>query len=341
LWQSLPLRFARRHEAPEHWRSFGGRHSPLSGKPRKAATPGNATLNYLYTVLASEMTIAITGVGLDPGLGIFHTDLEYRPSLAYDAIEAARPCVDSWLASWVATARFSKRDFYEEPDGTIRITRPLTSHLAMTATIWRPITQTIAGWLARVLARTNDDESPVALPLPALPAPRRTWKGLEPPMAKTCYECGKALVSHQKKFCSPACNISFNIASTIRAEPGARAAPTIEQGSSSRSHTARLWRAWNSEHKIDRDQLRHWFEITVAPLLPNQPAHDIRDAAGLSMRYALMIRAGYVPHPRHYPALAALVGIELPPSYVLRPRTFELAEVHSILPKPIKGAILT
>jgi CRISPR-associated protein Cas1 len=68
LWQSLPLQFARRHEAPEHWRAFGGRHSPLSGKPRKAASPGNAILNYLYAVIVGEMTIALTGAGLDPAL---------------------------------------------------------------------------------------------------------------------------------------------------------------------------------------------------------------------------------------------------------------------------------
>ena len=34
LWVNLPLRFARRHEAPRHWWSFGRRHSPLSGKPQ-------------------------------------------------------------------------------------------------------------------------------------------------------------------------------------------------------------------------------------------------------------------------------------------------------------------
>jgi len=51
----------------------------------------------------------------------------------------------------LAEARFSKRDFYEDSDGTIRITRPLTSHLAMTAPIWRPAAQAVAGWLARAL----------------------------------------------------------------------------------------------------------------------------------------------------------------------------------------------
>src|SRR5260221_10710850 len=103
LCQPLPLRFARREQIPEHWRTYGNRHSPLSGKPLKAASPGNAILNYLYAVAVGEMTIALTGTGLDPGMGIFHADQDRRASLAYDAIEAVRPYVDAWLVTWLAT----------------------------------------------------------------------------------------------------------------------------------------------------------------------------------------------------------------------------------------------
>lgn len=74
LWVTVPLRFARGQQVPEHWRSFGSRHSPLSGKPLKAATPGNGVLNYLYGVAVGEMTIALTGAGLDLSIGIFHAD---------------------------------------------------------------------------------------------------------------------------------------------------------------------------------------------------------------------------------------------------------------------------
>src|SRR5512138_1086482 len=96
----------------------------------------------------------------------------------------------------------SKRDFYEERDGTIRITRPLTSHLAMTAAIWRPTTQAVAAWLARALAASGSEDHRLPPPFPALPAPKRTWQGLEPPIPRTCHECGKALATRQRKFCS-------------------------------------------------------------------------------------------------------------------------------------------
>jgi hypothetical protein len=213
LWVAVPLHFARRDQVPDHWQRFGPRNSPLGRKnTRNAVSPANAILNYLYAVLASEMTIALTGAGLDPGLGIFHTDTARRASLTYDAMEAVRPCVDSWLAAWLAEARLSKRDFYEESDGTIRITRPLTSHLAMTAPIWRPAAQAVAAWLARALAEGLAERRRLHSPLPALPAPRRAWQGMQPPMPKTCTECGKALGTKQRKFCSDACTVSFRVA---------------------------------------------------------------------------------------------------------------------------------
>lgn len=147
LWRDLPVQFARHSEVPEHGRTFGPRSSPLTGKPLRAATPGNALLNYLYRALESEMVIALRGVGLDPGIAIFHLDRDRRSSLALDAIEAVRPYVDCWLAAWHAASRFAKRDFVALPDGEIRITRPLTSHLAMSGPIWWQAAAAVSGWL--------------------------------------------------------------------------------------------------------------------------------------------------------------------------------------------------
>jgi CRISP-associated protein Cas1 len=226
LWVDVPLRFVRREQAPEHWRSFGRRNSPLGRKnTRNAVTPANAVLNYLYGVLASDLTIALTGVGLDAGLGIFHTDAARRASLTYDAMEAVRPGVDGWLAAWVADASFSKRGFYEESDGTIRITRPLTSHLAITAPIWRPAAQAVAGWLARTLTEGLPEKRRPHTALPVLPALRRAWQRMQPPVPKTCIECGGALAPKQRKFCSDVCSVSFRGA--LAAPPDRRALELI------------------------------------------------------------------------------------------------------------------
>jgi CRISP-associated protein Cas1 len=81
---------------PPHWLPIGNRQSPLSGSARNAVSPAQACVNYLYAVMATELTIALHGAGFDPALGILHLDKEDRASLAYDLLELARPAVDAW-----------------------------------------------------------------------------------------------------------------------------------------------------------------------------------------------------------------------------------------------------
>jgi CRISPR-associated protein Cas1 len=153
LWRNVPLWFVDPRSVPEHWHSFGPRHSNRNredGSARHAATPGNAMLNYLYAVAAGEMSITLANVGLDPGIGVFHADKENRPSLAYDALEVMRPYIDRWFFEWLTQREFSKRDFYEERDGTIRITLPLRNELPQTAKVWRPMCEGISRWLLQV-----------------------------------------------------------------------------------------------------------------------------------------------------------------------------------------------
>ena len=141
--------------------------------------------DYLYGVLASELTIALTGVGLDAGLGIFHTDAARRASLTFDAMEAVRPRVDSWLAALLADASFSKRDFYEEFDGTIPITRPLTSHLSMTAPIWR--LAGLQGRSSKVCLRSAG----LTPPCRCCPPPGEHGKGCDLPYQKPASSAGE------------------------------------------------------------------------------------------------------------------------------------------------------
>jgi len=122
LWNDVPVRFARRNPQrlgrngrwrpgrSDLWLTFGPRASVLTGKGFRATTPGNALLNYLYAVLETEMTVALLAVGLDPGIGLFHADVDSRSSLALDAIAAARPNVDYWLLAYLASSAFASRD---------------------------------------------------------------------------------------------------------------------------------------------------------------------------------------------------------------------------------------
>src|SRR5262249_7460993 len=144
------------------WLTFGSRASQLTGKPLKATTPGNALMNFLYALLATEMSIALFAVGLDPGIGIFHADVDGRSSLAYDAMEAARPYVDRWILAYLASSAFANRDFTELSDGEIRLTHPLNSQLAHSAALWRKACEPIAGWLAQSLGRAASADAILA-----------------------------------------------------------------------------------------------------------------------------------------------------------------------------------
>lgn len=64
---------------------------------RPAVDYFNATLNYLYGMLYSAVEGALFGAGLDPHLGILHTDEHNKPTLAFDLIEPFRPWIDRIL----------------------------------------------------------------------------------------------------------------------------------------------------------------------------------------------------------------------------------------------------
>jgi len=51
----------------------------------------NALLSFVYTLLAHDVTAALEGVGLDPGVGFLHRDRPGRAGLALDLMEELRP----------------------------------------------------------------------------------------------------------------------------------------------------------------------------------------------------------------------------------------------------------
>lgn len=71
---------------------------------RRSARPAldsfNALLNYLYGILYAQVHLALMKAGLDPYLGILHTDQYNRPTLVYDVIEIYRHWAED-LALWL------------------------------------------------------------------------------------------------------------------------------------------------------------------------------------------------------------------------------------------------
>src|SRR5438552_15378794 len=150
-WRQARVRFdaedAKRR--PRHWRVFGSRISSLTDpSPRKAVNPANAVLNYLYAILEAEARTAALAVGLDPGLGIIHSDRSNRGALACDLMEPVRPAVDRYVFELLGHRTFTKEDVFELLDGQCRLLPPLTHDLAATASEWARLVRPIAGEVA-------------------------------------------------------------------------------------------------------------------------------------------------------------------------------------------------
>jgi hypothetical protein len=78
-------------------------------------------LNYSYAIPETEATIACHLQGLDPSLGLMHTDLRYRGSLATDVMEPARPVVDAVVLDLLESRELECGDIHSWGDGSSRL----------------------------------------------------------------------------------------------------------------------------------------------------------------------------------------------------------------------------
>jgi CRISPR-associated endonuclease Cas1 len=149
--RELPVNFSKADSSkiPEHWKQFGSRISPLTSSPRLAVNPANAILNYLYAILESESRLALAALGLDPGIGVLHSDLRSRDSLAADLMEPVRPKVDELFLDLVTREQFRREWFFEERSGNCRLMASFAARLSETASMWRVAVASFAEWIAK------------------------------------------------------------------------------------------------------------------------------------------------------------------------------------------------
>lgn len=164
-WAQLPIAFdsAWAKRVPDHWHTAGPRTSKAENKKRarKATSPVHAMLNYTYAILETEATIACHTIGLDPSLGLMHTDLRYRGSLATDLMEPARPAADQLVLDMLAEHVFQRGELHETREGVCRLGPPLAAQLARFALPLRAAVAPHAEQLARTLLRTDDHPTPL------------------------------------------------------------------------------------------------------------------------------------------------------------------------------------
>jgi len=327
-WQTLaplPVRFARRDAdlVPRHWRTVGGRSSPLANGPRLAANPANAVLNYCCALLESEAMLAARTVGLDPGLGVMHVDQVYRDSLAADLMEPVRPSVDRYVIELLTGRPFAARDFFETRAGVCRVTAPLTHELAGTIPHWRQLVGRVAEDFAARLDPSGREpgRTPISRrrQAEARPTGPRHAAPTSLPRGRACSWCGGPTAAGRKT-CSTTCRLKVQeqderrfveAGSQLQRERWAAGAhPTQTAEAKSRlGATQRTRRAaaatWDREHPEHADRER--FSREVVPLLGSISARRLARATGLSVGYCAAIKRGErVPHPRWWQQLSAL-----------------------------------
>jgi len=321
-WRDLPVAWPKAdlEKIPAHWRFVGSRQSPLAGGPRLAVTPVHAILNYCFALLHAETRLAISALGLDPGLGLgLHTDTADRDSLAFDVLEPIRPRVEAWLLDWIAKEPLRRADFFETGTGNCRLRSQICTKLSGTALTWGKL---VAPWVENVTRTLCTGAKSRRIGNSVLPTrltqQRRTeakgkvWTSkVEPPKVDhLCRGCGKT-ISNESTHCAD-CAVEkaterlIDVASLGRIaarSPEARA----KHGATRRRH-AKACSEWDASTQPAWLTSRV-FSQQIQPLLGSIQTSAIRSRIGVSRWYAGRIRQGYLPHPRHWRALAQLVGI--------------------------------
>jgi CRISPR-associated endonuclease Cas1 len=321
-WRNVPTTFPTNHlhRVPHHWRTFGARISPLSGSPRLAVNPPNAMLNYLYALLESEARLALSALGLDPGIGLMHMDTPARDSLACDLMEPVRPKVDGFVLDWIMRERLRREWFFEERDGNCRLMGSFAVRLSETAGTWGSAIAPFAEWISRALWSTIRRRSKHLYPPTRLTqTSRREARGTaaktperssaRPP--SVCRICG-ASINSGDKYCR-VCAVTVSRANLIEAAKAGRVATVSTKAQRCRSAALRrqaaALRAWKPSDKpewLDENAYRE----KILPRLGAITVPNVSSALAVSELYATNIRGGKcIPHPRHWLALARLVGI--------------------------------
>jgi CRISPR-associated endonuclease Cas1 len=307
-WHDLPVSYPRTdlRRVPEHWRTFGSRLSPLTRSPRLAVNPPNAILNYLYAILESEARLAISELGLDPGIGFLHSDARARDSLACDLMEPIRPQVDAFLLDWLRRAPLQRKWFFEQRDGNCRLTGEFAVELSETSRIWRQALGPLAEWIAHTLWSTTSQPARTKAPATRLTQRRkREAKGILPttpvaPIANPLTSCrDRVPMVPRENVLEAAKSARLN-----RYDPVAQARRADTQ-----RRQASALKAWNPSDKPDWLDEKFYREQIQRRLLGIQ-VPIIQSTLSVSEPYALRIRAGgCIPHPRHWLTLARLVGV--------------------------------
>lgn len=315
---------ADRRRIPSHWCRFDTRRTVLASASgnRRAERPTNAIVNYAFSLLEGEAILACRAVGLDPGMGLIHSDARSRQSMALDLVEPVRPDVEAFVLDLLASRTFKKADFAQLPDGHCRLMAPVTHELAEMLPRWAALVAPVAEKVAHALGQAMAGKYTAVTPLTG----RRSRDAAAAVKARKAAAQRRAtsVVQHQRPGASvpaplyscPTCGRQVQNARHVRCEAcnakDPRQAPAVRasrgRAISARKRALREQADAGLPEHCDRD----WYRRGVLPRLAGVRLAEIMTAAGCSKGYASTIRKGtYVPHISTWRALAELVGVEV------------------------------
>jgi CRISPR-associated endonuclease Cas1 len=318
-WRDLPILFPRRDakRIPSHWFNFGPRHSPLTGGPRLSVNPANSLLNFTNAVAESECRLMVNACGLDPGIGVLHTDTSNRDSLVLDVIETIRPAIEAWILHWLMHEPLRRSDFIEAANGNCRLSSALCSKLSETAPIWGKLVAPWAEYVAHSLRGGHASRPQITrrFATPLTHINRRKEKSASsadlkmPTVERFCHGCGAR--TRVGRNC-PRCGREISRDKLIELAKVGRMAALRPNARKKHSETQRRHeaakRAWRSAQPIWLDE--HIYIREIRPRLASVTISTISSTLGICESYAADIRAGrHRPHPRHWQTLAKLVGV--------------------------------
>jgi hypothetical protein len=319
-----------RPRVPGHWSTFEGRRSVLASASanRKAERPVNALLNYVFALLEAEAILACAAVGLDPGLGIVHSDAKGRQSMA---LTCSNLCDQRQRAScstcsarapsarWSSPRRRGARYGYgrrlptSSPApclvGAHALSRPggreggpharqamegkYTPATPLTSAKLRSAQAIVKARKAEAVGRAvRDTAKQHPTPSTALPL-------------YSCPECGGPVTNARHVLCEP-CQAGAGHTAAVRQSRG-------------RAIAARKRALKERVAAFGSDVDAAVYRELIWPKLGSVKFAEIMEATGYSKGYCSTIRAGkWTPHVSTWPALAELVG--------LTPATFSRVE---------------
>ena len=202
-WRGWALKLKR---IPAHWAAISPRTNGRRERVRDATDPFNAVLNYCYTLLEVETRIACEATGLDPDLGLLHTDDRLRESFIYDLLEPLRAKADVWALELLHKEKLHPAMFHELRDGIVRLDPDLTGLLASALMPrFRKAALEIANDYAKQLRRITVPRRLVREAPKPIAARRETWE------RSACGYCKEPLPRKGLKFCGRHCYLRYSV----------------------------------------------------------------------------------------------------------------------------------